>query len=212
MPISVDCWRSVTVPENGRAATYYGVHPERTPRLVVNPLLMASQVARFRDSLPSAEIYFPVKCCPMPVALLTLGAAGCRFEYASVAEIDKVDRLGLDIAPGIFGAPARRADDSALALRRGVQTLVIDSIDEARKLAGLSSECQVLIRLEVESADTTMPLSTKFGVTAAGNRELLWACADLGLDVAGYVFHVGSQTRSTNPWARAIEAVAYASA
>ena len=159
------------------------VLPELEERLVMKE---CSQKA-----LVDVEIYFPVKCCPLPIAMMTLHGLGCSFEYASVAEIQRARDLDVLTARGIFGAPARAVADSAAALDMGVGTFVVDSIDEAEKLATLGPGIDVLIRLEVESADTTMPLSTKFGVTSSGNRDLTLAISDLGLRLSGFVFHVG---------------------
>ena len=194
------------------ATTFFGRRPDHTPRLLVDPTWIADRIGQFRGALPTAELYFPVKCCPIPVVLQTAFAMGCGFEYASLAEVEMVRRLDLHRRPAIFGAPARPTADVAAAAELGVEMFVVDSIDEAAKVAALPGEVAAMIRLEVESSDTTMPLSTKFGVSSSGNRELARACADMGLPVVGHIFHVGSQTRSARPWARALDAVADARA
>ncbi|MGH8328411.1 MAG: type III PLP-dependent enzyme, partial [Steroidobacteraceae bacterium] len=136
-----------------------------------------------------------------------LQEGGC-FDLATTGEVQLVQRLGVDPGRCIHTHPIKRARDIDNALQFGVRTFVADNPDEVRKFARLRERAQLLLRVSFRSPHAVCDLSRKFGCDPQDVLALARRAADLGIDVCGLSFHVGSQAADPGKHVEAIEACA----
>lgn len=171
---------------------------------------IARQLDLIRQHLRPERVHFPVKCNPDPGVLTHLADLGVTFEIASWAEAELLVKTGIDVAGVLFSAPFRARRDVAAAVDNGVTTFVVDSVDETEKIAAVSAEARILVRLHTSSAGSLMPLARKFGCGPGELEAIATVCTRTGLPVDGVTFHVGSQAQGIDVWGHAIREAASA--
>jgi ornithine decarboxylase len=179
---------------------------EPTPLLILDRALLRQSYHEIAESLPGAEVHYAVKANPHPEVIAVLAAEGCGFEISSLPELEAV--LALDVRPEriVSSNPVKRPDFVEAAAAAGVQRFAFDSRLELEKLARWAPGSQVYVRLAVDNSASEWPLADKYGVWAEEAVELLLAAPSAGLEPYGLTFHVGSQCRDAQSWARAIRA------
>jgi ornithine decarboxylase len=148
-------------------------------------------------NFPRIHPHYAVKCNPDTALLATLAALGCGFDCASDAELDMVLRLGVHPDRIVFANPCKRPRDCRHAQSNGVALTTFDTEAELIKVARWQPTAKTLLRIRADDPGARCQLGNKYG---AEPEE--WAClfkkaAELGVDVAGVAFHVGSG--ATNP-------------
>jgi len=168
-----------------------------TPLAIIRRSALAEAVERFRRALPRVEPFYAVKCNPDPNVIKTFAELGLGFDVASRAEMEAV--LGLGVKPEriVFSHTVKRIEDLEFARSKGVSLTAYDTEYELAKIARHHPEARVLLRIKVPNAGSVVELSRKFGAEVPDAIPLLFRAKDMGLDVAGICFHVGSQC--TNP-------------
>ncbi|WP_084003329.1 type III PLP-dependent enzyme [Agromyces aureus] len=175
-----------------------------TPLLVLDADRVASQLLELRRQLPGVEIHVALKALPHPALIRAVDAFGASFDVASRGELDLLEGEGVDLSRCVHTHPVKSVAELTGAYLRGVRTFVVDDAGEVDKFAGLPPDARVLVRLSFPNPDAAADLSAKFGVAPEAARELVEHCLRAGRQVAGFTFHVGSQTTSAEPWRRAI--------
>lgn len=172
--------------------------------LVTNLATVVSQLEQWRRELPMVEPFYAVKCNPDPVILRLLSHLGCNFDCATMGEIDLVvNGLGQELsfaAKGcastniVYANPAKMAHMLEFAVQCGVRMTVFDGEDELHKIASIAGheKFQLLLRLTTDDKASICRFSKKFGCPVAEAPHLLDVAQQLGLNVAGVSFHVGS--------------------
>jgi len=181
------------------------VREHGSPLFVLDVDRVTTQLLALRRELPCAQIHFATKSLPHPAVLRAVDAFGATFEVASRGEIDLLEREGVAIGRCLHTHPVKTVADITGAYLRGIRTFVVDSHSEIGKFRGLPGDVSVLVRLSFPNPSVTCDLSSKFGVTPEAADALVEHCLRAGLRVAGFTFHVGSQTVSARPWMRAIQ-------
>ncbi|MET0976736.1 MAG: type III PLP-dependent enzyme [Leifsonia sp.] len=187
-----------------RISLFAIVRSHGSPLLVLDPTRIHEQIRLLRQELPAAEIHFATKALPHPAAIGAVAAAGAGFEVASRGEIALLARQGVDVGRCLHSHPIRSRTDIVDAYLAGVRHFVVDNHRELVKLAVLPRDIDVLVRLSYPNPDAGCDLSAKFGSTPAQACELVRQAVGLGVAVAGFSFHVGSQTTSSEPFEWAI--------
>src|SRR5207247_1342415 len=139
--------------------------------------------------------HYAVKANPHPAVLSVLVQAGSSFDVASPAEVVACLEAGATAEQLVYSNPIKRRADLRVAYRLGVRQYVVDCRSELPKVAEEAPGSQLLCRLVTSGIGSDWPLSRKFGCTPEECIEILTAAVELGLDVAGIAFHVGSQQR-----------------
>jgi ornithine decarboxylase len=163
---------------------------------------------RLAAALPDTALHYAVKANPDPALLAALAAAGCRFDVASPAEITAALMAGATPDDLLYSNPVKRRDDVRFAARLGVDRFVVDSPSEVAKVAVAAPGSGVLCRLVTSGEGSDWPLSRKYGCSTDEGIALLRGAAKLGLRVDGVSFHVGSQQRDPESWAKPVAAAA----
>ncbi|KAF5506625.1 Ornithine decarboxylase [Colletotrichum siamense] len=151
------------------------------------------QHMRWKLNLPRVKPFYAVKCNPDPKVLQLLAALGTGFDCASKTEIDQVLNMGTVVPERIiYAQPCKTNSYVRYVKAMGVKQMTFDNADELRKVAKLFPEAELYLRIMTDDESSLCRLSMKFGAAKEDTNELLATAKDLGLNVVGVSFHVGS--------------------
>lgn len=176
-----------------------------SPLLLLDPSRVRRQYQRLRTALPFVRWHYAVKALAHDAVLAELAEAGCGFDVATGDELTLLEPLGVAPERVIHTHPVKKRSEIDEALARGVRTFVVDNENELRKFSDAPADVGILIRLAYRSPHAASDLSSKFGVGAFEARQLVGQASRLGIRVAGFSFHVGSQLDDPDRWVCAIE-------
>ncbi len=179
-----------------------------SPLLIVDCERVRAQLRKLRRALPRVDLHYALKPLPHAAVVRTIIEAGGFLDLATTGEVQLAQRLGVDPARCIHTHPIKREEDIRNALHFGVRTFVADNPDEVRKFERLRGEAELLLRVSFRSPGAVCDLSRKFGCDPEDALELARLAAELGVDVRGLSFHVGSQAADSGKHVEAIEACA----
>lgn len=185
-------------PARARHLDYIAQNSFERPTLVVDLEAVAAQYQALARGLGRAQIHYAVKANPDAAILRRLVAEGAHFDAASRAEIEMCLAAGARPDQISFGNTIKRSADIAFAYAVGITQFAADAREELEKLSEHAPGATVCLRLIVENSAADWPLSRKFGCTPDMALVLMGYAVELGLQVSGLSFHVGSQTRM--PW------------
>jgi ornithine decarboxylase len=180
------------------------------PVYCLRPQVLARAAERFLELFPGRVLY-AVKCNPHPRVLRALYNAGIRhFDTASLPEIALV-REGFADAGAYFMHPVKaRAVIRTAARVYGVDTFVVDHIDELAKVLDETEGGEgvtIVARIKTPPIEGTFyHLAAKFGAEPADAARLLVEARSRGCQV-GLAFHVGSQCLVPGAYAQALAIV-----
>lgn len=167
------------------------------PMAIARPHRVTAAGQWFRENFPG-EVFYAVKANPSPWVLDALWAGGVRgFDVASEAEVRLVaERFGPE-AKLAFMHPVKSRRAIARAYHDyGVRTFVLDTEDELDKILAETNgakDLTLMVRLAVSNDGASLPLTAKFGVSAADAPALLRRARGATEELMGVSFHVGSQ-------------------
>ena len=179
-----------------------------SPLVILDCERVRVQYRKLKKALPRVELHYALKPMPHPAVVQTVIAEGGNLDLATSGEVQLVRRLGVAPERCIHTHPIKRPADIANALEFGVRTFVADNPDEVRKFAHLAGEVQLLLRVSFRAPGAVVDLSRKFGCDPEDLLALARLAADLGVDVRGLSFHVGSQVGDATMHVEALQACA----
>jgi ornithine decarboxylase len=201
--------------------SYFDTHPETSldfaqvqravqagydkPFLLIDPEIIRTKYRRFKNAIPRAHAHFAVKSNPDPKVLQVLASEGAGFEIASTAELDLLISLGVDPVKVHYSNPVKARQYLKYAAAKGVIWYAFDSLEELRKIHSVVPHAKLYLRIDTPNIGSDWPLSGKFGVKLRDVDEILDTAAEIGADLCGVTFHVGSQCRNAENWRVAIE-------
>ncbi|KAL1882996.1 hypothetical protein VTK73DRAFT_518 [Phialemonium thermophilum] len=150
------------------------------------------QHLRWKLNLPRVKPFYAVKCNGDPKVLQLLATLGTGFDCASKAEIEQVLSLGVDPSRIIYAQPCKTNSYVRYVAAQGVRQMTFDNADELRKIARLYPEAELFLRILTDDSSSLCRLSQKFGASLDSTDSLLGLARQLGLNVVGVSFHVGS--------------------
>lgn len=187
-----------------RLRAFLDEHAPETPCLVLDLDAVRANYRSLRDELPEAAVFYAVKANPAPEVVAALVGQGSSFDVASTGEIDLCLERGARPESLSYGNPIKKARDIAYAHGRGVRRFTFDSDDDLDKLAANAPSAQVWCRFLVDAPESGTPFGKKFGCAPGMAARLLVRAAELGMDVRGACFHVGSQHTDPRAWVAGI--------
>src|SRR6185436_13591254 len=104
------------------------------PFLILDNAIVREKARRFRAAMPRVRPHYAVKANPDRRVVKALAQEGCGFEIASMAELDLLLALGVDVSGVLFSNPVKSRDSIAYAASKGVLWYVVDSVDELRRV------------------------------------------------------------------------------
>ncbi|CAI5510201.1 unnamed protein product [Closterium sp. Naga37s-1] len=152
--------------------------------------------ATWTQLLPRVHPFYAVKCNPDPALLSLLASVGAGFDVASKAEMEMVAAACGGSLPDpsriIYANPCKLPAHIRFAAVAGVNMTTFDSVTELQKLRRWNPSAQAVLRVRVDDPGARCPMGVKYGAEAEECPELLAAAQELGVEVVGVAFHVGS--------------------
>jgi ornithine decarboxylase len=150
------------------------------------------QHLRWKKNLPRVKPFYAVKCNPDPSVLRLLAQLGTGFDCASKTEIEQVLSMGLSPERIIYAQPCKTNSYVRYVKNVGVKQMTFDNAAELYKIAKLYPGAELFLRITTDDTSSLCRLSMKFGAAMDTTESLLALAKELGLNVVGVSFHVGS--------------------
>jgi len=161
------------------------------------------------------EVFYASKACSLMWLLRQVQASGIDVEVNSGGELWKALQAGFRPDQIVFNGVAKRVEEVREALRVGVRALIVDSLSELERIAGVAAgeelQAPLALRVDVDVPTPTHPgLATaqggKFGLEYDQAIEAFrFATAHERLDPQGLHVHLGSQVTTLEPYRRGLE-------
>jgi diaminopimelate decarboxylase len=191
-----------------------------TPLYVVAEDAVRSQVRRFRRALGAVRVnsrmVFASKAFPCTAVYRLMASEGIGVDVAGAGELIMALAGGVDPALIVMHGNAKTPAELRMAVDAGVGLIVIDNTDDIDRLEELvRTEQPVLVRVipgvrpDTHEAVATGQAESKFGLPIPAARAAIARLRHSDkLRLDGLHVHIGSQILATEPYARAVEAVA----
>ncbi len=176
-----------------------------SPLMLCSPQRAVDRYRTLAAAFPRAQIFYAIKSSPHPPLIAALAEAGAGFDVASTGEIDLLRAEGIGPARCLHSHPIKRPAAIREALDYGCRTFIADNPEELRKFVPWRDRARILLRVRFDNPDAVVDLGCKFGASPTGVPRLLALAVDLGLDVRGLSFHVGSQNLNARRYVEAIQ-------
>ncbi|KAK5998529.1 Ornithine decarboxylase [Cladobotryum mycophilum] len=159
---------------------------------------------RWVSHLPDIMPFYAVKCNPDRVLLHTLVQLRVGFDCASVEEMRTVLSLGASPSNIIFANPCKPAWALDFANRAGIEKTVFDNLDELDTIKKHMPNAELLLRIYANDTSALIAFGDKFGAPLESTKGLLVRAKELGLNVVGVSFHIGTGASDPNAYRKAI--------
>jgi len=179
-----------------------------SPLLILDCERVRVQFRKLKKALPGVDLHYALKPLPHAAVVQTILNENGWLDLATTGEVHLVQGMGVDATRCIHTHPIKRDQDIRNALEYGVRTFVADNPDEVRKFKPYADRAELLIRVSFRSPGAVCDLSRKFGCDPEDVLALAKLASDLGVDVRGLSFHVGSQAADSGKHVEAITACA----
>ncbi|KAF8374123.1 hypothetical protein PRIPAC_80552 [Pristionchus pacificus] len=161
--------------------------------MIVNLDTVYDRFKLWMRELPMIEPFYAMKTNSDEAILRVLATLGAGFDCASKEEIDTIIGMGVSAERIIYANPCKSSSFIVHAESRGVNLMTFDSVEELEKIAALHKCPELILRYAVSDPTANNPMSGKFGADPVQEAPvLLQFAADMGLNVVGVSFHVGS--------------------
>lgn len=191
-----------------------------TPALIIDEGALRARARRYRDGLasrwPNSQVVWASKSLPCTALYRVMHEEGLGIDVAGGGELVMALSAGADPATFVLHGNAKTDRELEMAVAAGVGTVVIDNFDDIDRLERMVPDVQaVLVRVmpsvnaATHDAISTGHSNSKFGLSLSDAKraiERLRSSDRLRLD--GLHVHVGSQILDTEPFTRAVEAIA----
>lgn len=175
--------------------------------MLVNMDVVVDKFVLWKQELPMVQPFYAVKCNTDRVLIRALAALGTGFDCASREEINIVMDMGVTGEQIIYANPTKTRSFITHAKKRDVTMMTFDNAEELVKVAQLHPNAEMILRIGVFDPTASCPLNLKFGADPVKKApQLLSYAKELGVNIIGISFHVGS---GCNDPAAFREAIAY---
>ncbi|WKY09989.1 hypothetical protein Q1695_002382 [Nippostrongylus brasiliensis] len=198
---------TLTVNEFARKTAFrYDSKGIQQPFSIIDLDVVKRQLDIWRRALPSVKPYYAVKCNPDLNILRTLSAHGACFDCASLEEMRLVLSHGFATSADIVLAhPVKSEQCIHFALEHGITAMTLDSVEELRKIAEITTDAKLILRIKVTGFDSLVDLNKKFGADEMTSKLILHEAAKLGVKIHGISFHIGSGVENCHPMAASLK-------
>jgi len=153
---------------------------------------------------PRIKPHYAIKCNPDSMMLRSLIAMDTGFDCASKSEIRQMLDLGVEPDRIIFANPCKQTSHIRYARDNNISLLVFDNKDELEKTKKVFPNAQLVLRIQTDDSAATCQLSMKYGASINSCEGLLLTAMEMGLNVVGISFHVGSGCSDSAAYVEAI--------
>ncbi|XP_018306617.1 ornithine decarboxylase 2-like [Mycetomoellerius zeteki] len=158
------------------------------------------------SKMPKIVPHYAIKCNSNSTVIKVLAALNAFFDCASKQEIAQVIQYDVQGERIIFAHPNKLPSHIEYSRNVGVKRMTVDSELELTKIKELFPEAKIVIRIRCDSKNSPILLGAKFGCDPCEEAVHLIQCAqDLGLNLYGFSFHVGTPCLEMDAYCRGIE-------
>ncbi|XP_018369828.1 PREDICTED: ornithine decarboxylase 2-like isoform X1 [Trachymyrmex cornetzi] len=158
------------------------------------------------SKMPKVVPHYAIKCNSNSTVIKVLAALNAFFDCASKQEIAQVMQYDVQGERIIFAHPNKLPSHIKYSRNVGVERMTVDSELELTKIKELFPEAKVVIRIRCDSKNSPILFGEKFGCDPCEEAVYLIQCArDLGLNLYGFSFHVGTPCLELDAYHRGIE-------
>lgn len=184
-----------------------------TPVFVIDHEKIRENYREFKEKLTDVQVYFAVKANSNNEIIKTMYDNGASFDVASLPEfmlvhdniknLSKKERQDFIWDKIIYANTIKPAE--VLAKLNEYKILVtFDNIEELIKIKKHAPDVGLVLRIRVPNTGSMVELSSKFGAHPGDSVDLIAEALNLGLDVEGISFHVGSQCSNFDNYSQAL--------
>ncbi|XP_013777517.1 ornithine decarboxylase-like [Limulus polyphemus] len=159
----------------------------------------------WQTALPRVRPFYAVKCNNHPVLLEFLASLGMGFDCASKVEIETILNMGVDKSRIIYANPCKTRSFIKHAADNGIALMTFDNEMELYKVKNLHQTARMVLRIRVDDSGAVCQLGMKFGCDVTVAPSLLKLAKELGVNVIGVSFHVGSGSQDVMAFSKAIK-------
>jgi diaminopimelate decarboxylase len=180
-----------------------------TPLVVYCEETLRAQARAYRAAAPRATVFYGTKAFANVAVLRILAEEGVGADVSTLGELAFARAAGLTGERILFHGN-NKSDEELRAAAEAGATVVLDAPDEAARAAAQGVE-RVLVRLtpgvdaHTHRSIRTAHDESKFGLGPDAALTLIHDALELGLDVRGVHFHVGSQLARVDESKLAVE-------
>lgn len=146
-----------------------------------------------------------VKCNPDPQVIQLLAEMGTGFDCASKGEMEQILKAGVDPSRIIYAQPCKTKSYVRFAAQNGVKQMTFDNEDELYKIKQFFPDAELYLRISTDDSASLCRLSLKFGASMEVTDSLFRKAQELGLNVVGVAFHVGSGASDPQAFIKAVD-------
>lgn len=160
------------------------------------------------EKMPRVTPFYAVKCNDDERVLQALVDSGSGFDCASMKELKQMLELGVEPERIIYAHTAKQISHLKYAAENQVMKVTFDSSEELNKIKVFHPRAEVVLRIRFDAENALICLGLKFGCDPINEApKLIQLCKDLSLNLIGVSFHVGSGTRESEIYERALSSV-----
>ncbi|KAJ8289509.1 hypothetical protein GJAV_G00002140 [Gymnothorax javanicus] len=160
---------------------------------------------RWVRAMPRVKPFYAVKCNDKHPVVKTLALLGTGFDCASQPEVELMKSLDVDPSRIIYANTIKQVSHLKYAADYGIEMMTFDTVAELDKIATHHKNAKLVLRIFADNSDSMIVLSNKFGARLKECPMLLEAAKNLGLNVIGVSFHVGSLCSNSDAYRKAIK-------
>ena len=168
------------------------VETEHDPVFVVNLSTVMSQLYIWKRMMPCIQPFYAVICKGDDAITRMLSELGCGFDCACKAEIAAALSFGCPADLIIYANPCTQASMLRYARSVGVKKMTADNIEELQKNNSVFPEAHVVLRIAVDDSNSVCRCNSKFGAPRHEWEAMLESSREIGIEVVGFSFRVGS--------------------
>ena len=143
--------------------------------------------------MPNIKPFYAVKSNPSKELINILQQnKQIGFDIASIKEIDLTKNY-LENNGIIFSNPCKNIDEILHAKKNNIDLLVIDDIDELKRLYKYYPNAKIIIRVKSTEKYSQITFNSKFGTDYNGMNELIQFISKNKINFQGISYHVGSK-------------------
>ncbi|MEO3944727.1 type III PLP-dependent enzyme [Gorillibacterium sp. CAU 1737] len=189
-----------------------------TPLYVYDGEKVEQQYQRLKETLPSPfEVFYSAKCNPLLGICQLLRGLGSSIEVASGGELHTAVEAGFQPQQIIWTSPGKTEEELLYAIEKGIYSINVESVTEARTLSRLAVQQGVTVQMSVRINPDFHPagaglkmtgVPTPFGIDQASAVDALKTIASLpGLALIGLHVFTGSQVLDATILAETMEQI-----
>ncbi|XP_041361185.1 ornithine decarboxylase-like [Gigantopelta aegis] len=164
----------------------------------------------WKELFPRVHPFYAVKCNTDHTVIKLLADLGASFDCASKIEIKTILNLGVSPSRIIYANPCKQESFIRYAAKHNVNTMPFDNEAELCKIKQFFPEARLVLRiLPPGNFKVQVRVGDKFGCDPKNAANLLTKAKELGLNVVGICFHIGSGVEKAEAYASAVEHAYY---